>query len=31
MRGALFIGAALVGLTGFLGGAVVYGLDYHNW
>jgi uncharacterized membrane protein/mono/diheme cytochrome c family protein len=31
MRGALFIGAVLVALTGFLGGAVVYGLDYHNW
>ncbi len=31
LRGALFIGAALVGLTGFLGGAIVYGLDYHNW
>jgi uncharacterized membrane protein/mono/diheme cytochrome c family protein len=31
MRAALFIGAVLVGLTGFLGGAVVYGLDYHNW
>ena len=25
------VGAALVGLTGFLGGAIVYGLDYHNW
>ena len=31
LRGALFLGAALVGLTGFLGGAIVYGLDYHNW
>lgn len=31
MRGALFIGALLVALTGFLGGAIVYGLDYHNW
>jgi uncharacterized membrane protein len=31
LRGALFIGAALVSLTGFLGGAIVYGLDYHNW
>lgn len=31
LRGALFIGAALVALTGFLGGAIVYGLDYHNW
>lgn len=31
MRGALFIGAVLVAATGFLGGAVVYGLDYHNW
>jgi uncharacterized membrane protein len=27
LRGALFLGAALVGLTGFLGGAIVYGLD----
>jgi uncharacterized membrane protein/mono/diheme cytochrome c family protein len=31
LRGALFIGAALVALTGFLGGAIVYGLDYHRW
>jgi uncharacterized membrane protein len=31
MRGALFLGAALVALTGFLGGAIVYGLDYHKW
>jgi uncharacterized membrane protein len=31
LRGALFLGAALVGLTGFLGGAIVYGLEYHNW
>ena len=31
LRGALFLGAALAGLTGFLGGAIVYGLDYHNW
>jgi uncharacterized membrane protein len=31
MRGALFLGAALVAITGFLGGAIVYGLDYHNW
>jgi uncharacterized membrane protein len=31
LRGALFLGAGLVGLTGFLGGAIVYGLEYHNW
>jgi uncharacterized membrane protein len=31
MRGALFLGAALVAITGFLGGAIVYGLDYHKW
>jgi uncharacterized membrane protein len=31
LRGALFLGAALVGLTGFLGGAIVSGLDSHNW
>lgn len=31
LRGALFFGAVLVGLTGFLGGAIVYGLDHYNW
>lgn len=28
---ALFAAAALVGLTGFLGGALVYGLDHYAW
>ena len=30
-RGALFLGALLVSVTGFLGGAIVYGLDHYNW
>ena len=31
LRGALFLGALLVSVTGFLGGAIVYGLDHYNW
>jgi uncharacterized membrane protein len=31
LRGALFLGAVLVSATGFLGGAIVYGLDHYNW
>jgi uncharacterized membrane protein len=30
-RVALFVVAALVSVTGFFGGAVVYGLDHYNW
>lgn len=30
-RGALLLGAALVGLTGFLGSALIYGLDHYTW
>ena len=30
-RLALFVGAALVGVTGFLGGSLVYGLDHFAW
>lgn len=30
-RIALFSGAALVGATGFLGGALLYGLDHYSW
>jgi uncharacterized membrane protein len=30
-RWAVIGGAALVSVTGFLGGALVYGLDYHAW
>jgi uncharacterized membrane protein len=30
-RGALLIGAALVGVTGFLGSALIYGLDHYSW
>jgi uncharacterized membrane protein len=30
-RTALFIGAALVGTTGFFGGALLYGLDHYAW
>ncbi len=31
LRGAMFLGAVLVSTTGFLGGAIVYGLDHYNW
>jgi uncharacterized membrane protein len=30
-RGALIAGAALVGLSGFLGAALIYGLDHYVW
>ncbi|MDB6174637.1 MAG: hypothetical protein JWL59_3948 [Chthoniobacteraceae bacterium] len=30
-RGALLLGAFLVGVTGFLGSALIYGLDHYNW
>jgi uncharacterized membrane protein len=30
-RGALLLGAALVGLSGFLGSALIYGLDHYSW
>lgn len=30
-RGALLLGAALVGVTGFLGSALIYGLDHYAW
>lgn len=30
-RVALFAGAVLVGVTGFLGGALLYGLDHYTW
>jgi len=30
-RGALIAGAALVGLSGFLGSALIYGLDHYSW
>lgn len=30
-RGALFVGATLVGLSGFLGSALIYGLDHYAW
>jgi uncharacterized membrane protein len=31
LRGALFFGALLVSIVGFLGGAITYGLDHYNW
>ena len=31
LRGALLLGAALTGLTGFLGSALIYGLDHYAW
>ncbi len=31
LRGALLVGAALVGVTGFLGSALIYGLDHYTW
>ncbi len=30
-RAALFVGAALVAATGFLGGSLVYGIDHYAW
>ncbi len=30
-RGALLLGAALVAITGFLGSALIYGLDHYAW
>ena len=30
-RGALLVGAALVSLTGFLGSALIYGIDHYRW
>ena len=30
-RGALLLGAALVSVTGFLGSALIYGLDHYLW
>jgi uncharacterized membrane protein/mono/diheme cytochrome c family protein len=30
-RGALLLGAALVGISGFLGSALIYGIDHYNW
>jgi uncharacterized membrane protein len=30
-RGALLVGALLVGVTGFLGSALIYGLDHYRW
>jgi uncharacterized membrane protein len=31
LRGALFVGAVLVSIVGFLGGAITFGLDHYNW
>lgn len=31
LRGALFLGALLVSIVGFLGGAITYGLDHYQW
>jgi uncharacterized membrane protein/mono/diheme cytochrome c family protein len=31
LRGALFAGAVLVGVAGFLGSALIYGLDHYAW
>lgn len=31
LRGALFFGAILVSVVGFLGGAITFGLDHYNW
>jgi uncharacterized membrane protein len=30
-RGALVVGAAMVGISGFLGSALIYGLDHYRW
>ena len=31
LRGALLAGAALIGIAGFLGSALIYGLDHYAW
>ncbi len=31
LRTTIFLGAALVGVTGFLGGSLIYGLDHYAW
>jgi hypothetical protein len=31
LRGALLLGALLVSIAGFLGGAITFGLDHYNW
>ena len=31
LRGALFIGALIISVTGFLGGAITYGLEHYKW
>jgi uncharacterized membrane protein len=31
LRGALFLGALLVSVAGFLGGALTFGLDHYKW
>jgi len=31
LRGALLVGALLIGITGFLGSALIYGLDHYSW
>ena len=30
-RGALLLGAALVAVSGFLGSALIYGLEHYAW
>ena len=30
-RGALLAGAALIGVSGFLGSALIYGIDHYAW
>jgi uncharacterized membrane protein/mono/diheme cytochrome c family protein len=30
-RGALLVGAFLIGVSGFLGSALIYGLDHYSW
>lgn len=31
LRGALLIGALIISVTGFLGGAITYGLEHYKW
>jgi uncharacterized membrane protein len=31
LRGALLLGALLIGVSGFLGSALIYGLDHYSW